>query len=180
MSSPSKRRVPLLLGSGKSVALSRGGDKKVVLNLTSMIDMFTILLVFLLKSYSADGQIVTLSDQLILPKARVELRVQLKLEIQVNNSVIVVDGDPLLSVTPELLNSGNSIPELVTRLQDHMEYSRLTRGTLTEEDMKINIQGDIGIPAILLQRVMASCSEAGYVGQNLAVIKAEIVEGGEV
>lgn len=180
MSAPSKRRVPLLLGSGKSIAMVRGANKNVTLNLTSMIDMFTILLVFLLKSYSADGQIVTVSDQLVLPKARMDQRVELKLDIQVNNSVIVVDGDPVLSVTPELLSSGNSIPELVTRLNDHMEYSRLTRGTLTEEDVKINIQGDVGIPAILLQRVMASCSEAGYVGQNLAVIKNEEPEGGEV
>jgi len=179
MSAPSKRRVPLLLGSGKSIALSRSADKKVTLNLTSMIDMFTILLVFLLKSYSAEGQLVTVSDQLILPKARMEQRVQLKLDIQVNNSIIVVDGDPVVAVTPELLSSGNSIPELVVRLKDHLEYSRLTRGTLTEEDTKINIEGDIGIPAILLQRVMASCSEAGYVGQNLAVIKMETLgEGG--
>lgn len=180
MSAPSKRRVPLLLGFGKSIAVARGRDKKVSLNLTSMIDMFTILLVFLLKSYSADGQIVTVSDQLILPKARMEQRVELKLEVQVNNSVIVVDGDPIVTVTPDLLSSGNSIPELVIRLSDHMEYSRLTRGTLTEDDMKINIQGDVGIPAILLQRVMASCSEAGYTAQNLAVIKSETVEGGEV
>ncbi len=179
MSSPSKRHVPLLLGSGKSVAMSRGGDRKVTLNLTSMIDMFTILLVFLLKSYSADGQLVTVSDQLTLPKARVEKKVELKLEIQVNNSVIVVDGDPVVAVDAELLSSGNSIPVLVTRLRDHLEYSRQSRGTLTEDDMKINIQGDVGIPAILVQRVMASCSEAGYSGQNLAVIKIVSSEGGD-
>ena len=179
MSAPSKRHVPLLLGSGKSVAVSRSKDKKVTLSLTSMIDMFTILLVFLLKSYSADGQLVTVSDQLVLPKARTETKVELKLEIQVNNSVIVVDGDPILTVTPELLSSGNSIPILVTRLRDHLEYSRLSRGTLTDDDMKINIQGDVGMPAILLQRVMASCSEAGYVGQNLAVIKIIASEGGD-
>ncbi|PIE51186.1 hypothetical protein CSA37_13030 [Candidatus Fermentibacteria bacterium] len=178
MSAPSKRKVPLYIGSGKTKAVSRGGDRKVTLNLTSMIDMFTILLVFLLKSYSAEGQIVTVSDQLVLPKARMEERVQLKLEIQVNNSVIVVDGDPVLAVTPELLQSGNSIPALVVRLSDHLEYSRLTRGTLTEDDMMINIQGDVYIPAILLQRIMASCSEAGYKTQNLAVIKTETLEGG--
>ncbi|MEA3265758.1 MAG: biopolymer transporter ExbD [Candidatus Fermentibacteria bacterium] len=179
MSAPSKRHVPLLLGSGKSVAVSRSKDRKVTLSLTSMIDMFTILLVFLLKSYSADGQLVTVSDQLVLPKARMETKVELKLEIQVNNSAIVVDGDPVVAVTPELLSSGNSIPVLVTRLRDHLEYSRLSRGTLTDDDMKVNIQGDVGMPAILLQRVMASCSDAGYVGQNLAVIKIIAGEGGD-
>ena len=43
------------------------------LKLTSMIDMFTILLVFLLKSYSAEGQIVTLSKDLVLPESTSEM-----------------------------------------------------------------------------------------------------------
>ncbi len=67
MSAPTKRHLPLLLGYKKSKAILRGKDKKVSLNLTSMIDMFTILVVFLLKSYSAEGQIITLSDAMTLP-----------------------------------------------------------------------------------------------------------------
>ncbi len=173
MSIPSKRRVPLLLGSGKSKAVARAGDQSASLNLTSMIDMFTILVVFLLKSYSAEGAIVTVSDALTLPRARSESRMELKLEIHVNNTVIVVDGDPVVAVDRNLLSTGGSIRPLVVRLRDHMEYSRNVRGAITEEETKINIQGDRGIPAILLQRVMASCTEAGFTSQNLAVIKDE-------
>ncbi len=178
MGAPSKRTLPLLLGHKKSKAMIRGKDKKVALNLTSMIDMFTILVVFLLKSYSAEGQLVTLSDALTLPAAHSEQKIQMKLEIQVNMNVIVVDGDPVVSVDENLLSTGNSIPVLVTRLRDHMEYTRQFKGTLTEDDLKINIQGDVGVPAILLQRVMASCSEAGFSTQNLEVIKV-MDEGGE-
>ncbi len=179
MSAPSKRHVPVLLGSGKSKAIARAGDQKAALNLTSMIDMFTILVVFLLKSYSAEGAIVTISDALTLPKARSESRMEMKLEIQVNNQVIVVDGDPVVAVNRDLTSTGGSIRPLVVRLRDHLEYSRSVRGTITEEEMKINIQGDQGIPAILLQRVMASCTEAGFTSQNLAVIKDETVGEGE-
>lgn len=173
MSAPTKRKLPLLLGYRKSKAIFRGTDKKVELNLTSMIDMFTILVVFLLKSYSAEGQIITISDALTLPKASVEQKVEMKLEIQVNNEAIVVDGDPIVAVNDELLSTGGSVPALTRRLSDHMEYNRRMKGTITEEDMKINIQGDVAIPAILLQRVMASSSEAGFSLQNLEVIKAE-------
>jgi biopolymer transport protein ExbD len=173
MSAPSKRHVPLLLGHKKSKAMKRAIDKKVALNLTSMIDMFTILVVFLLKSYSAEGQIITVSDALTLPSAHSEQKVQMKLEIQVNMQAIVVDGDPVVAVDEDLLSTGNSIPILVTRLKDHMEYTNSVKGTITEDDMKINIQGDVGIPAILLQRVMSSCSEAGFSTQNLEVIRVE-------
>lgn len=173
MSAPTKRHLPLLLGHNKSKAFVRNKGRKVEVQMTSMIDMFTILVVFLLMSYSADGQIVTISDALTLPKSKSDTPVDLKLEIQINNQVVVVDGDPIVQVTPQLLATGNSIPELVTRLRDHMEYTRRLRGTIDEEDMKINIQGDVAIPAILLQRVMSSCSEAGFATQNLEVIKHE-------
>lgn len=175
MSTPTKRHLPLLIGYNKTKASVRG-KKKVEVQLTSMIDMFTILVVFLLQSFSSDGQIVTLSEALTLPKSSTQAPVVLMLEIQVTNRVIVVDGDPLVAVDAELLSTGNSISTLVTRLRDHMEYSRRLRGTLAEEDTGINIQGDVAVPAILLQRVMASCSEAGFATQNLEVIKLE--EGG--
>lgn len=173
MSAPTKRHVPLLLGHNKTKAAVRSKGRKIEVQLTSMIDMFTILVVFLLQSFSSDGQIVSLSDALTLPKSSSGQLVELKLEIQVNNNVIVVDGDPVVAVNEELLSTGNSIPALVVRLRDHMEYNRRLQGTIDEEDMRINIQGDVAIPAILLQRVMASCSEAGFATQNLEVIKIE-------
>lgn len=175
-SAPTKRHLPLLLGYKKSKAMVRGKDKKVSLNLTSMIDMFTILVVFLIKSYSAEGQIVTVSDALTLPHSRSERTIELNLEILVTGDAIVVDGEPIVSVNEELLSQGNPIPILVERLSDHLEYTRQMRGTMDEEDMRINIQGDVAIPAILLQRVMSSCAAAGYSSQNLTVIK---VEGGD-
>ena len=91
-SAPTKRHLPLMLGYKKSKASIRGKDKKVSLNLTSMIDMFTILVVFLLKSYSAEGQIVTVSDALTLPESRSDQRIELNLEIIVTNDAIIVDG----------------------------------------------------------------------------------------
>ncbi len=173
-SAPTKRHLPLMLGYKKSKAFVRGKDKKVTLNLTSMIDMFTILVVFLLKSYSAEGQIVTISDALTLPESRSDQKIELNLEIIVTNSTIIVDGEPIVYVDESVLSEGNPIPALVNRLSDHLEYTRQMRG-ITDEEMKVNIQGDIATRAILLQRVMSSCAQAGYATQNLTVIKV----GGE-
>jgi len=171
-SAPTKRHVPLMLGYKKSKAVVRGKDKKVTLNLTSMIDMFTILVVFLLKSYSAEGQIVTVSDALTLPESRSDQKIELNLEIIVTNDAIIVDGEPIVFVDESVLSEGNPIPVLVNRLSDHLEYTRQMRG-ITGEEMKVNIQGDIATRAILLQRVMSSCAQAGYATQNLTVIKVE-------
>jgi len=55
----------LNLDSSKfNVVSRRPRNVNLQLRLTSMIDMFTILLVFLLKSYSAEGQIVTIAKDL--------------------------------------------------------------------------------------------------------------------
>ena len=65
------------------------------LKLTSMIDMFTILLVFLLKSYSAEGQIVTLSKDLVLPESTSEKAPKVTSVISITNEWILVDGRPI-------------------------------------------------------------------------------------
>ncbi|MCK4807117.1 MAG: biopolymer transporter ExbD [Candidatus Aegiribacteria sp.] len=176
MGAPTKRHLPLLLGHNKSKAVLRGKNKKVTLNLTSMIDMFTILVVFLLKSYSAEGQIVSLSDALTLPESWSDQKIELNLEIIVTNDAIIVDGEPIVFVDESILSEANPIPILVERLSDHLEYTRQMRGIIDESEMKVNIQGDVATRAILLQRVMSSCAQAGYATQNLTVIK---VEGGD-
>jgi len=173
-SPPSKRRLPLLLGHGKNKALRRNGDKKVSLNLTSMIDMFTILLIFLIKSYGVEGQIVTVSDALTLPVSGSDGKMELNLEIVVTKNSVIVDGEPVVYVNEEILAGRDSIPVLVDRLSDHMEYTRRIRGIVDAgKYMEVNIRGDVAIPAILLQRVMSSCAVAGYSRQNLIVIKTE-------
>lgn len=169
---PTQRKVPLLLGYKKTKAIMRGKDKKVTLNLTSMIDMFTILVVFLLKSYSAEGQLITISDSLELPQSVSTTMVELNLDVVITTEAILIDGDPVYEIEAEPLTDGSPIPELVDRLSDHLEYSHANRGNTTEE-MEINIQADVATSALLLQKVMASCGAAGYGTQNLAVIKAE-------
>ena len=44
---------------------------KVRVNLTSMMDMFTIILVFLLKTYSTEGMLIHPSDSLTLPTSTI-------------------------------------------------------------------------------------------------------------
>ena len=56
------------------MAVSRGRANKkkneLFLQITSMMDMFTIILVFLLKSFSAEGSLLTNADNLVLPNSQ--------------------------------------------------------------------------------------------------------------
>ena len=50
----------------------KGGGKRsavAVLQVTAMVDMFTVLAVFLLQNYNTTGQVIQLSDDVELPQA---------------------------------------------------------------------------------------------------------------
>src|SRR5512136_413263 len=65
----------------------------VKLNLTSMIDMFTLMVVFLLKNYSAQGQLVTPAQGLLLPTSSIEKNAGEALSVKISQTAIMVEND---------------------------------------------------------------------------------------
>ena len=68
------------------------------LNITSMMDMMTIILVFLLKSYSTQDISVAPSEDLELPVSTVKKNPEMAVNLVVSKKNIVVDGVPVLSL----------------------------------------------------------------------------------
>ncbi|MGQ9559058.1 MAG: ExbD/TolR family protein [Candidatus Oleimicrobiaceae bacterium] len=145
------------------------------LRLTSMIDMFTILLVFLLKSYSAEGQIMTIARDLRLPQSTATLPPKTTSIVAITREWVLLDGHPIVR-NSELLKSGDLvIPSLLKELQD---LRALTEGigqlgAASAFAGNITIQGDRGTPFELLKRVMVTCGRMGYNDMNLAVLRTE-------
>lgn len=166
-----------LIQSGNSqhhhsfVKKPRRRDLTFTLRLTSMIDVFTILLVFLLKSYSAEGQIMTITRDLNLPVSTSTKNPVTASVIIITPELILLDGTPLLSVKEALANEslrlGNLYEDLrakrilaesVSNLSDQMSF----KGEIT-------IQGDANIPFEVLKKVMYTCGKVGYNNILLAV-----------
>jgi len=157
---------------------SRSRSKRnvqVSLKLTSMIDMFTILLVFLLKSFSAEGQIVTVSSDLILPESTARKSPVPSSTVAITNDWILVDGKQVASL--EEVNAAKQlmVPSLAQELKNLRTVSE-TMGNMSA-DMgftgKISIQGDKNIPYIILKKVMYTCGQIGYNDILLTVMKME-------
>ena len=66
------------------------------LNITSMMDMMTIILVFLLKSYSAEDISVAPSEDLVIPVSSAQKVPKLAVNVVVSRKDIVVDGECVL------------------------------------------------------------------------------------
>lgn len=149
----------------------RRGNKVPALNLTALMDIFTILVFFLLVNSSSVPQ--PNSDGLRLPKAKVEKPIEETLVIQINSTSILVQDKPIVELTDELLNSeDNLIPALVTELSYRAKRSPLPEPTAAEPDpVRIaTLMADREIPFKLLKKIMASAGESDYGQLSLAVI----------
>jgi biopolymer transport protein ExbD len=155
---------------------SRGGSE-VKLNITSMMDMFTIILVFLLKNFSTQGQMVTPAAGLMLPTSNVEKAAVEALNIKISKNTIVVENTP---VTDEkefsaiLKQQEFLIPELHKVLVQYEKEARKSAEVFGKEFKgEITIHGDVSTPYKVITRVMYTCGQAGFPVMNLLVYKRE-------
>ncbi|MDZ7373927.1 MAG: biopolymer transporter ExbD [candidate division KSB1 bacterium] len=145
------------------------------LRLTSMIDMFTILLVFLLKSFSTEGDILTVAKDLRLPESTANKPPQTASIIAVTPEWILLDGNRIVRTQEVLENRGAIVQPL------REELSRLRKLTETiasisqgmEFTGNIVIQGDKSIPFAVLKKIMYTCGSVGYNNMLLAVTRKE-------
>ncbi|MEE4311192.1 MAG: biopolymer transporter ExbD [candidate division KSB1 bacterium] len=164
-------------GNAKFMLYPRRRKKnvQVSLKLTSMIDMFTILLVFLLKSFSAEGQIVTVSQDLRLPESTAQKSPEPASTIAITEEWVLLDGEQVAPVNEVMSLNKLMIPGLADGLNNLKTVSE-TVGQMSGEmgfTGQISIQGDKEIPYQLLKKVMFTCGQIGYNDILLTVTKIE-------
>ena len=149
----------------------------VKLNLTSMIDMFTLMVVFLLKNYSAQGQLVTPAEGLLLPTSSIEKSAGEALSVKISQSTIMVENTSVID--PDgykalMTQKDFMIEPLFKVLDEHAKSARKSAEMFkTEFSGRISIQGDVAIPYNILTRVMYTCGQAGYPIMNLVVYRKD-------
>ncbi|MCU7943400.1 MAG: biopolymer transporter ExbD [Candidatus Thiodiazotropha sp.] len=147
-----------------------------VLNLVSLMDIFTILVFFLLVN-SGEVQVLPNAKALSLPESVASLKPRETLVVMVNHNEILVQGHRVMDLA-QPLPSGTTLPALKSELQRHAERSKTSR--LEPFRGKITIMGEKTIPYTLLKRVMATCAESEYPHVSLAVLrKSEKPNGGQ-
>ncbi|MFQ5638551.1 MAG: ExbD/TolR family protein [bacterium] len=145
------------------------------LRLTSMIDMFTILLVFLLQSFSAEGEIVSVSKDLELPKSTAQNPPKATPILVVTNDWIILDGKPVEKISA--IKGLDSV--IINKLKRKLSEIRAFAEELGDLDAnmgfkgEITIQGDKEIPFDILKKIMFTCGQVGFNNMLLAVHQEE-------
>lgn len=138
------------------------------LNLVSLMDIFTILVFFLLVN-SSEVEVLQSNKDIKLPESIAEQKPENTLMITVSNEDIIVAGRTVADVSSSLDIKTSEIPELLKEL----EYLASRKPYRNEEEAAkgrdVTIMGDKEIPYLLLKKIMTTCAKAEYRNISLAV-----------
>jgi biopolymer transport protein ExbD len=152
--------------------LSRYRPKLPRINLTSLMDVFTILVFFLLVN-SGSTELLEAPKQMILPESIVETKPRETVFIYVNKDEVVVQGQAVVRVTDILVDDGHDIEPIMARLAQLQDrVIGVSTQTVAASD-EVTILADKSIPFDVIRRVMSSCTAQGYQRISLAVIQKE-------
>jgi biopolymer transport protein ExbD len=150
----------------------KGGPTDVSLQITSMADIFMILLVFLLKNYSASMTNLAPTAQLSLPEVVATSKSTPKesLKIEISQDAILVDQKPAVALqnfefpASEIQNPTGS--ETISRL---MKEQRELKPEPNRESSVV-VMADQRAPYATIKRVIASAAGAGFIDLQLVVV----------
>ncbi|TDJ65673.1 MAG: biopolymer transporter ExbD [Proteobacteria bacterium] len=139
-------------------------------NLVALMDIFTILVFFLLVN-SSDVEVLPNTKSLKLPESVANKKPEETLVVMVNNKDILVGGKKIASVQAVMASPALVIQPLKAELDYQSKRSRVTTPEGTKAKREITIMGDRNIPFELLKKVMVTCARANYTKISLAVLK---------
>jgi biopolymer transport protein ExbD len=149
--------------------LSRPGG----LRMTSMMDILTVLLLFLLKSFVVDGEAQTPPPGVELPKSTAAAAPEASLVIAIDHDAIMVNSEKIASVQAAVNDPRMLIEPLDIRLgavRDQMAELASYDGGVEKEHI-VTIQGDRAIEFRVLEKVMYTLQQNGFEHIALAVLK---------
>jgi biopolymer transport protein ExbD len=145
------------------------------LNMISLMDIFTILVFFLLVN-SSDVEILPSVKSVKLPESVAEKSPKQTVVIVVNDRDILVQGRKVASVNEIYRSDGEFIAPLKSEL-DYQASRTAVAAKTGAAGHAITIMGDKEIPYRLLKKIMVTCVRAKYDNISLAVMKKTPVKG---
>jgi biopolymer transport protein ExbD len=150
------------------------------LNITPMMDMMTILLVFLLKQFSVQAASMQMPPELQLPTSSIEAQRPLAINITITQNAVLVEGDGVTTVRAGAVDpsvkrdgaNGYYITPLVGALTKHANrLKKIAAMGGTQFDGTAMVMVDKNTPYRLLTEVLYSAGQAEFKNYHLVVIR---------
>ena len=178
---PGKRDRHNKVAKGKRTAVAS-------LSLTAMVDMFTVLTIFLLQNYKETGEVIQLRNDMELPKATQIRELKPANVVIVTKDMIMVNENPAIPLPQVTKQQQWLIFPLYQLMQQTMEADRLeheqdiknklksTVASLQEKEVKekdfrkVTLQADKDTDFLTVKKVMYTLTEAGASEIHFAVL----------
>ena len=144
------------------------GAKAARLNLVALMDIFTILVLFLMVN-NGDVEVLQSDKTIVLPESVSEQRPELALTIRVSAEDIVVLGRKIEDVDSALQQEGDILLKLEKELRYQSSRAEEAVELENQAGRPVIIMASSAMPYKLLKRIMTSCAEADYRNISLAV-----------
>ena len=142
------------------------------MNLTSLMDVFTILVFFLLVNSGASDALET-PKQMVLPESKVEAKPRETVVIFVSAEDVTVQGEPVAKVADILSSPGDEVEPIVNRLALLKESIIGASTQHVAASQEVTILADKSVPFTVIKRVMSTCTSQGYGQISLAVMQKD-------
>jgi biopolymer transport protein ExbD len=159
--------MPMLTPIQKRALRKQRNSSVMDMNLVSLIDVFTILIFFLLSS-ATEVEVLPSSRAVQLPESTTEKAPKETVVVIVSGNEILVQGTVVSSVQDAMKLPGDIIPGLQQELQDYAARTPLLAAKPTEA-RAVTIMGDKEIPYQLLRKVMVTSARANFTEVAFAV-----------
>ncbi len=164
-----------------------------MLSLTAMVDMFTVVAVFLLQNYQTTGEVIELSENVSLPKAHAVRELKPAHVVVVSHDNIILDKDIVASfasvkeqqdwrieplaqkLTEKFKESADKRQALAGRIQKAVDETRAAPSPADDpaNDRRVTVQADKSVDFLTVKKVMLTLTEVGASEINFAVIKVD-------
>ena len=143
------------------------------LNLVSLMDIFTILVFFLLVNSSSTQQLPN-NKELTLPKSSAKKAPEETIVIAITKTDILVQGRKVAAIAEEI--SSNDSDSVILGLKKELDF--LSGGELVlqpgQAGRKVTIMGDENISYELIRKILTTCQQSNYT--NIAFAANQIAK----
>jgi len=140
------------------------------MNLTSLMDVFTILVFFLLVN-SATTEVLETPKQITLPASVVQEKPRETVVIFISRNEVTVQGVSVVLVKDILATAGQDIAPIGERLAEVSANIIGLKTRIVAESQEVTILADRTVPFSVIKKVMSTCTSQGFGRISLAVLE---------
>jgi biopolymer transport protein ExbD len=140
------------------------------MNITSLMDIFTILVFFLLVN-SATTEVLETPKQIKLPASVVEEKPRETVVIFISGTDVTVQGQSVMQTADILVSETQNIAPIAERLSELSDSVIGLNSQTIAQSQEVTILSDRAVPFTVIKRVMSTCTGEGYSKISLAVLQ---------